>query len=105
MPGGLLEPSNGDTKLILHRLGQIEGQIDFLITDLKTKAAVSEERLRHLEINQAVLTKSHETMMTTVCADIEELKNHVKRNDILSAIIGAIGAWIASLLTFLGLNK
>ena len=103
--GDMPDPQNSDTKLILHRLGKIEGQIDFLIADLTTKSTVSDERLKQLEINQAVLTQSHETLMKTVCNDIKDLKYQVKRNDVLSAVVGAVGAWIASILTFLGLTR
>jgi hypothetical protein len=99
------EPTNGDTRLILHRIGQVEKQIVKLRSDLESTVLAGDERVRALEINQAVLTKAQADCSKLVCGELKTLKTDIKRNDIVGSVLGAIGAWIAAVLTFFGLNR
>jgi hypothetical protein len=94
------EPKNTDTQLIIHRLNELQnGQVN-LIKEIREHNKIADQERKKLEIDQAVLAKSYEQ----VCQDINELKSYIKRNDLVSSIISAIGSYLASVATIIGIK-
>lgn len=96
---------NGDTKIILHRLDELSATVQEIKEQLKATQAIGDERIRTLEIRQAVLIKSQENCANQVCSQVEKLETKINRNDVLGSVLGAVGAWIAAVLTYLGLSS
>ena len=96
--------TNGDLKLILHRIASLEGEIKNLRISVDGMTKQLEDRLRTVEVKQAVGLKTLSDNTERFDCEISELRADAKRENIIGTIIGAVGAWIAAVLTYLGIT-
>ncbi len=97
MPGGEKE-YNGDTKVILHRLGEQDKQIKRILDRQDLRYEQGEKRQRENELQTALLQQSHDN----ICKTVEEIGKKQDRNDLWTKIIGGTEAAILAGLTYLG---
>jgi len=92
---------NGDTRVILQRMGQQDKILDRLEANQEKNYEQTQLRLRECEKQTAL----HEQGMKTICAKVESLDEDVKRVNLVSKIIGGITGGLAVLAAAIGLGK
>ena len=91
---------NGDTKVILHRLGKQDEQIERILNRQHRQYEQTEKRLNQGEKQIALLEQSNQA----ICEDIQEIKSKQDKNDLWTKIIGGATGLLTVILTYLGLR-
>ena len=94
------EEVNGDTKVILHRLGNQDEQIDRILDRQERWHEISEKRLGQSELQTALLQKSQENISEAV----KKIESKQEKNDLWTKIIGGATGLLTVILTYLGLR-
>ena len=95
---------NGDTKIILQRMGQQ----DKILARLEANTEASKDRLHEAEKQSALQEQSLLVLCNKVEAldsDVKELHSDIERSNLVSKIIGGIAGGLAVVAAAIGLNK
>ena len=92
---------NDDFKVVCHKIDSLGTKFDKLEVKLDRNIEVSSERLRHLEMQTAVI----ENGMATICKDVDSLNDKSNRNDVLVVVGNLIVVAVASVANALGMRE
>jgi len=100
MAGGT--PGDGRVIAVLgNKLDNLSNQLDGLSSDVKEINAKTDERLRNVEKQTALLEQSNEA----ICKKVERQDEEIKKINLVSKIIGGIAGGLAVVAAALGISR
>ena len=88
-------------ELVIHKMDLLDVKLDKFMTRTDTGVHVSDDRLREIEKQIAVI----ENTQKNICVDIKELQAKSNRNDIAVVVANAIVVAIASAANILSMPR
>ena len=103
LPGGenMPEPTNGDTRLILHRLEAISVQLKDAKEEQKVINKIAQDRLNHCELQVALIAQALDTVAKLTDENTKELKTNDRWTKIIAGVITFIIATGTTAMAYL----